>query len=190
MEGDDSEVRQIMAQFDAPAFVRRARRVEAVWEGLIDRCRLQRDEWLKLPKVRLAVLVARAGGWTGVGRWIADPADVRELQQLFEDWQPRLRVRIMPSASERRLRNDLRELCTAFSRFNERWRRFLSEVSLAAVNHERAAYNRFYVLEQECSLRSAAVARQGFRPLPPARTDDLLALFPLLRVPRSTTAEA
>jgi hypothetical protein len=55
---------------------------------------------------------------------------------------------------------------------------------LGEVNRLRAGYNQYYVLEKECMVRSANIAREGFRPLPPATTADLLALFPLVRMAR------
>ena len=54
---------------------------------------------------------------------------------------------------------------------------------VAAVNELREGYNRFYVLEKEIALRSAHLARQGFRPLAPATTVELAAVLPLLPVP-------
>ena len=57
-------------------------------------------------------------------------------------------------------------------------------MDLSAVNELRKGYNRYYVLEKECAVRSARIARQGFAPLPPLTTGDLVAQFPLLPVPR------
>jgi hypothetical protein len=181
---ENSIARQVMAQFDAPAFVRRACRVEEAWQSILARCRRQRDEWLKLPRMRLATLRALAGDWTAVAEALAVPSQVHELEALFTRWRPQLRVWIAPAGSRRRIDAALRDLIASFERFNVRWSRFVAAVDLTGVNELRLGYNRFYVLEKECAVRSAAIARQGFRPLAPATTDDLLAIFPPLPVQR------
>ena len=43
---DGTAIQQLQGLFDAPAYVRRGRRVQAAFEELLDRCRRQRDEWL------------------------------------------------------------------------------------------------------------------------------------------------
>src|SRR5262245_61374635 len=44
----------VLLAFDAPAFVRRALAVEAAWNGLLERCRHERNRLLELPRIRLA----------------------------------------------------------------------------------------------------------------------------------------
>jgi hypothetical protein len=68
--------------------------------------------------------------------------------------------------------------------FNRRWSPFLETVDLTGLNRLRDGYNRFYVLEKECVVRSPRLARQGYLPLPPMTLDELAALFPPLPVPR------
>jgi hypothetical protein len=75
-------------------------------------------------------------------------------------------------------------LLHSLQRFNRRWQEFLPTVDLTRVNDLRAGYNRYYVLEKECAVRSAALARRGFTPLEPFTTDQLFALMPLLPVPQ------
>ena len=53
-----------------------------------------------------------------------------------------------------------------------------------ALNELREGYNRFYVLEKECVVRSLALARVGFVPLPPMTLAELTRLLPPLYVPR------
>jgi len=50
----------IMAAFDPPAFVRRARQVEDSWTLLLDRCRFEQKRLLDLPRMRLGRLMALA----------------------------------------------------------------------------------------------------------------------------------
>jgi hypothetical protein len=47
----------------------------------------------------------------------------------------------------------------------------------------RDGYNRYYLLEKECALRSARVAREGFVRLAPLTLDDIRKMLPLLPVP-------
>ena len=69
-------------------------------------------------------------------------------------------------------------------RFNRRWLPFVRGLDLTALNAERADYNRYYLLEKECAVRSPHIARQGYRPLDPVTHDDLLAALPPLPVPK------
>ncbi len=78
----------------------------------------------------------------------------------------------------------LRELNESLESFNRRWRAFLEGVNLAHVNELREGYNRYYVLEKECALRSPFLARQGFVRMPPATVADIAALLPPLPIPR------
>jgi hypothetical protein len=78
----------------------------------------------------------------------------------------------------------LRELCESLLHFNQRWQAFLQTVDLTPINHLRDAYNRYYLLEKECALRSARLARQGFRRLDPLTLDELSTLVPPLPVPQ------
>jgi hypothetical protein len=174
---------QVTAQFDAPAFVRRARSVEVAWERLVFFCQGKRDDLLTIPRLRLAVLLASGGDWEKVGALLAAPAEADGLQELFMRWRPKLRVQVERTESTRVLKRALYQLCESFERFNRKWHRFVSGVDLGEINRLRTDYNRFYVLEKECSVRSAAIAREGFRPLPPLTTCDLFVEFPLLPVP-------
>ena len=82
------------------------------------------------------------------------------------------------------LRQALTELTESIERFNGRWREFLTQVDLTAVNEARDGYNRYYLLEKECALRSPNLARQGFRRLAPLTPADVAELLPLLPVPQ------
>jgi hypothetical protein len=55
---------------------------------------------------------------------------------------------------------------------------------LGPLNELRDGYNRYYLLEKECAIRSVALARRGFTPLPPLTLDDLAVLLPPLPVPQ------
>jgi hypothetical protein len=169
---------QVMAQFDAPAYVRRAHRVQHAWEDLIAQCRRQRDEWLMMVVIRLGTLRKLAGSWDRLLPYLANADQIDVLQRLWDDLKPDLQIRIERTALEKKLRRALMRLAADMDAFNRRWAAFLPTVDLAGVNKLRDDYNRYYVLEKECAVRSPVVARHGFRPLPPLTTADLTEALP------------
>ena len=183
--GEDRELTQLfLAQYDAPAYVRRARGVQDALDQLRERCRRQRDEWLPMVRTRLGILRALAGDWNRLRTHLADDEQLAILQNLFAELEPRLRVQIAPTSSARRLRQALRELVQSLMRFNRRWQAYLPTVDLTELNALRDGYNRYFLLEKECAVRSVRLARQGFTRLPPFTREDLAALAPPLPVPQ------
>jgi hypothetical protein len=181
---DDQTRSQFLAQFGEPAYARRARRVQEALDAVVRRCRRQRDEWLQMVRINLGVLHGLAGDWAVLRPLLAGDDQVLVLEQLHADLQPRLRVPVEKTSSVRKLRAALSALKASIERFNRRWAEFLPTVDLAAVNELRDGYNRYYLLEKECALRSPRVARLGFRKLEPLTTTELADLVPLLPVPR------
>jgi hypothetical protein len=181
-DADRREVQQLLGQYDAPAYFRRARGVQNALEHLLARCRRQREEWLPMVRLRLATLRDLAGDWPALAAWL-DDGQRRTLADLHAELRPTLRVPLGPTASRRALRRALRELIASIRRFNARWERYLAEVDLAPLNVLRDGYNRYYVLEKECAVRSAVLARVNFQPLPPFTHADLAGLVPALVVP-------
>jgi hypothetical protein len=179
----DPFLRQFLAQYDAPAYVRRARRVQEAYEYLLARCGRQHDEWLQMVRLRLGRLHSLAGEWAALDPGVADSEQIEILRQLYDQLQPRLRLPIPPTCSQRVLRHSLGELIESVMHFNERWLRYLRAVDLKEVNELREDYNRYFVLEKECAFRSARLARQGFRSLSPLTSEEVFTLFPLLPVP-------
>lgn len=176
------EARELLAQYDAPAYIRRARRVQGAFDDLVETCRRQREEWLGMVRLRLGVLRALAGSWEAL-RPFRTPEQVNELRDLHDTLSPQLRTPVAAATSPRALRRALVELRESVERFNRRWKAYLKTIDLAAINDLRVGYNRYYLLEKECALRSSAVARHGYRPLEPLTHDELADLLPLLPVP-------
>jgi hypothetical protein len=176
-------VNQFLAYHGAPAYVRRAREVEESFRALVERCRQKREEWLTLVRVRLGTLRELAGEWERL-RPLVEEGQLEALQKMHAELQPRLRVEVPRARSERPLRRALRELCESLEAFNRRWLDFLRQVNLEHVNGLREGYNRYYVIEKECAVRSPQLARQGFVRLEPATAADLEAQLPPLPVPR------
>jgi hypothetical protein len=178
------EFKQFLSIFDAPAYIRRARTVQGALDQLVDHCRQRRAEWLKMVRLRIGLLHALAGDWDNLRPFLADDNQLDILRYHLAALASPLRAPIEPTSSHRTLRRALRELRESLEYFNQRWREFISTLDLTAINELRDGYNRYYVLEKECAVRSARVARQGFVPMQPLTTDDLAAEFPLLPVPR------
>jgi hypothetical protein len=171
-----------MIGIDGPAFIRRARRVQAEWEVILERCRKERERLLEMPRMRLAQLLAIAGSWSRVATVTGELSTAR-LEALHRQWRPRLRAVLPQSPKESDVLRAL-ELCQeSFDRFNGRWTRFVHQIDLAPVNRLRAGYNEWYVIEKECAVGSARTARGAFEPLPPATHEALLQRFPLLPTP-------
>jgi hypothetical protein len=181
-EADTREVQEMLAQFDAPAYVRRARRVEQALELLLEQCRLRRAEWLTMPRLRLGQLAARAGEWVALLPFL-DAEQVCRLEALHAELAPRLRLPIEPSTSPRALRGALVDYGASAERFNRRWTAHLAEIDLSEINALREGYNHYYVLEKECAVRNGVLARLGFQPMVPLTTGDLERLLPPLFVP-------
>jgi hypothetical protein len=183
VEQGSETFKQFLSQYDAPAYIRRARAVQLAWDQLVERCRRQRQEWLQMARLRIGLLYGLAGDWRNLAPLVQDEAQLVLLRRLHEELSPRLRSAVEPTPSPRALRQAGRELQESLERFNERWQTYLAAVDLTEVNELRDGYNRYYVLEKECAVRSARVARQGFSRLPPLTHEDLQARFPLLPLP-------
>jgi hypothetical protein len=174
---------QVLALDGPPAFARRAHHVQEAYDALLHRCRVQREEWLALVRSRLGTLWALAGDGPALRPLLEDGEQIEVLRRLHAALEPKPRLSVLPTTSGRVLRRALVELCESLHRFNARWQVYLQQVDLRQINALREGYNKYYVLEKECLLRSARLARQGFQPLPPLTRDDLLVSLPCLDVP-------
>ena len=126
-------------------------------------------------RIKVAQFFACVDAGTAAGVFATE--SLATLTQLHDQWQTELKSRTSGLLKAHRLAGDIKE---SFERFNKRWRAWLPEVDLGPVNKRRQAFNEFYVLEKECAVRSAQVARAGFEPVPMATIDDLWKLFPEL----------
>lgn len=175
--GVDSEINKLLGLFDAPAFVRRGQDLEYALGRLYQRCQRERDERLEMVRIRIRqwASVARVSGGC-----LAFPGSLERLLELSGatslEWAER-------DASPRRQRAVARDLIAAVTRFNRRWSHLLDELNLAPFNRLIEQYNRYYVLEKECSLGSAKLAARHFVPRPALSREALLDQYPLLPVP-------
>jgi hypothetical protein len=166
----------IVARFGAPAYMRRAKRVETVFSDLIDRLRVRRDELLEGVRLHLRLLLDVAGSLDAVRPHITDE-EFTSFVGLTANWG--LTERPPRGESPRRLRRVMRELAASVARFNRRWLDYVAEADLSEANAERDGYNRWYLLEKECAV-GVIRARQGFQPLPPVTSADVLRELPPL----------
>jgi hypothetical protein len=178
--GDQRAFWQVLAQFDGPAILRRARIVEEAWQMVLRQCQEKRANWLEFPRLRLATLMCLAGDPTILAQVVGDGRDADRLLELNDEWAPRLRCPVATTRSPRRLRRAFIDLVDSFQRFNERWGRFLEKLELTGVNRLREGYNRHYLVEKECAVGSPVIARMGFQPLPLVTSRDVLAELPFL----------
>ncbi|MCS6977398.1 MAG: hypothetical protein NZM31_10380 [Gemmatales bacterium] len=179
----DRLAKTVMARYDGPAYMRRARQMELAIEALHRQCQTTRDEMLHLVRHRLGLLLEMAGSWQALVPHYIDTPQAEVLRQLGPEPHWDAAPSGKPKVSPSRLRSALHELCEAIAWFNLRWLEFLQGLDLDTVNGLIAGYNRWYVLEKECAVGSIRVARQGFRPVPPITREDLKNRYPPLPLP-------
>jgi hypothetical protein len=177
--GDERRIFQkVLGTFGAPAFIRRARQVQDALDDLLHQCQCRREELLEFVRLNLATLLALAGGWQNLSQIGLSETQLVMLRQLHQELNPHLRISISPTSSLQRLQRGFRDLQASMEFFNRRWRDYIFSVDLTHVNNLREGYNRFYILEKECAVRSPRIARQGFTRLPPITHHDLLSQMP------------
>lgn len=182
MHGDEELLtfQRFMLAFDTPAYLRRARQVEGEWRHLVAVCERERQRLLELPRLRLTQLFAAADAVRHPEQLPFEAGLRQTLLELYRGWNCTLRTNVAVARRPADLQLYVRRLAEAFARFNQQFAAYLAAVDLGPVNRLRDGYNRFYLIEKECAVRSVQTARQGYEPLPPATLDDLRRLFPPL----------
>jgi len=164
----------IAGRYGPPAFVRRQQCVDAAWQVVLNDCRAEYERLLK--PVRGQILVVAAALGLPIDAEF-EPANA--LTVIFKVAKTRWHgSHQMP----RRARIEMDRLVASVHRFNRRWVEFVETVDLKEVNRLRDGYNRYYVLEKECALRSERLARLGFEPLRPATHAELFDRYVKLPV--------
>lgn len=184
---DDLKIfQQMILAVDAPAYMRREKDVIAAWRGVLTQCELDYRDRLQLPTLRIGQLAALVGGDLQTSGYMED--DAKYLVELFRTCGNPLRSDIKPSRTRAEIAEAKSLLVDSFQRFNRRWEKYIQEINLESINTKRRNYNEYYLLEKECAVFSASVARLGYQPMQMATSDDLLEQFPLLRIPRETNS--
>ena len=177
--GIDAEIRELLGLFDVPAFARRGQELEYSLVRLRTRCLRQRATLLEMVQLRLRQWAAAASGPKAEARYFRAP--IAPLWALVGAEPPPRRGDRW--ASSWRLRAIARDLAASVERFNRRWADYLEGLDLGPINRQVADYNRYYLLEKECSLGSARLAARHFVPKEEVTLDDLRAEMPPLPVP-------
>lgn len=174
----DAEINQLLGLFDVPAYVRRGQDLESTLERIHARCRRERETLMEMVRLRL-----RQWATADRGPGSSDPIFQSPIDALWPlcgvappTWTNR-------PASHWRRRTIARDLIASVERFNQRWTVFLQGLNLDAANRQIDQYNRYYLLEKECSLGSARLAHRHFTPKAFLTHDDLAEAFPALPVP-------
>lgn len=178
LDGWTLGMRQIVGMYDAPAFIRRALRVEQAFRELTQRCQLQRNEWLDAVRRRLRAWTTLSSRDPGVDKSLSEEQRIglRQLQAAIADPHQPLGAWARPG----RFRQVWSDLWESVDRFNLRWDRYVDRIDLAPINRLVDGYNRHYVLEKECAVRSIRLASRGFSPLPPVDRQWIRDRFPIL----------
>jgi hypothetical protein len=162
------EERELLAMADTPSYVRRALRVEEATRRILARCETVREHWQVGVRLRLRNWNRLVQDEPRVGDKLDDAARTALCalnDAVFHVGESRTAKGapawpVMPG----RMWNGLSRSVT---QYNARWRSYLATVDLASANETIDAYNRYYLFEKECAMRSARLARIGFQPLPP-----------------------
>jgi hypothetical protein len=183
-DSEGREMQQVLAQFDAPAYIRRGRGVQEALDHLLRKCRAQRDEWLGMTRLHLGRLHALAGDWSALRSLVTDEEQLAVLESLRASLSPKLRAPVQATTSQPVLRHALHGLVSSLKRFNARWHDYLQNVDRSVIDQLRDGYNRYYVLEKSCAMRSDRLAGLGFVPLEPLSVEELASHLPPLPVPQ------
>jgi hypothetical protein len=183
MSQTDQLTQRLLGRFDVPAYVRRGLRVAQRRAALTAHCRKKRLELLYHVRWRADQVRHAVSRPEEFERHVPLPTERDQWRALWDVLEISGDRAGGAAVSPRRLRRMLRETHESLTRFNRVWQQYIGQLDLTPLNRELEAYNRYYLLEKECALRSARLARQGYRPFSPISTDDLLDQFPLLSVP-------
>ena len=180
LSGDiETEIKEMMGLFDAPAFARGGRSSRRCSGG--SRCGADRpgtigSRWSESGCGSGPASRAGPDAWTAVFA-----ASIEPLWPLSGAEPPQWGA-TLPPPRHRQLAV-ARDLIAAVERFNRRWTEFLESLHLGAANVVIDHYNRYYVLEKECVMGSGRLAARFFTPIPLLTPAQLLREHPLLPVP-------
>jgi hypothetical protein len=174
----ESEIKELLGLFDAPAFARRGKDLEYALARLHARCRRERDALLDMVRLRLRQWAGVATGPDDRGGTFAAP--IAALWPLANAEPPAWAAQPAPP---RRRRAVARDLVASVTRFNRRWAAILDQLNIAPVNRMIDEYNRNYVLEKECVLGSTRLAMRHFTPRDRVTRATLSREYPELPVP-------
>jgi hypothetical protein len=171
----DPEARRLLGLFDLPAFVRRGQDLDWLRSRVLGRVSAEREERLAMVRMRLRQWAAGATSANDGDGALEGPvgALVEACGGPVPAW-----AGVRGTAGRRR--RAARDLAASVARFNARWRIYLETLDLGPINRQIDMYNRYYVIEKECSLGSARLAHRHFEPVGRWSLEGLLVWFPPL----------
>src|SRR5947209_7956154 len=108
VDDDDRRIFQkLLGFYDAPAFVRRVKRLEEAERILTEHLADKRADSLSMVRLRVGQLRALAGSWDALRPLLATERSLAELRSLHEALQPVLRLPPKATQSRRALRRAL-----------------------------------------------------------------------------------
>lgn len=170
-------VKTLMGMFDTPSFLRRAGRVNDAIDAVRRKCQAQREEWLHGVRLRLRAWRAVVGKHPDLA--IRLPPDASRAIAAIAEVTGDSAASPLPLAVGKPS-TVWKDLVESVERFNARWTRFVNSVDAQAANALIDGYNRNYLFEKECALRSARAAMRGYRPIERITIEWLLREFPAL----------
>jgi hypothetical protein len=181
---DCESLDRLLGLYDAPAFVRRGLRLAQAIDQVYERCTLRRQEWLRGAAIHLRTLRRAIPDWMELRHHWGSDQEFQTFLALLPSLIPTPPPLPPRPLSQRQRYQVLCQLTQSLQRFNRRWQAFVRELDLSEVNRQIADYNRYYLLEKECAVRSARIAQRGFRPAQAITHDEIFLRFPLLPIPR------
>ena len=174
----DTEIKELLGLFDAPAFARRGQDLEYALKRIHARCLQEREETLEMVRLRIRQ-------WSRVAAGLEDWRDVfiGPIDTLFDHARFQPATWAARAVPVRQKRTVARDVVASVRRFNGKWRQFLESLNLGPTNQVIDQYNKYYVFEKECVMGSARLASRYFSPVPQLSFDNLLLEYPLLPVP-------
>lgn len=173
----DAEMRELLGMFEVPAFARRGYDLEYALKRLRLKLARDRQEMLEMVHLRLRQW---AGAATGPDDFEPFASPISFYFQQAGAANP---LWTKSKSSPRTRRTIARDLVASVERFNRRWQKLLGELKLETVNSLVDKYNRYYLLEKECSLGSSRLASRFFIPQNRLSVETLLLEYPLLSTP-------
>lgn len=170
--------RKVFGLLDTPAYLRRAQRLESTLERLLTQCERRREELLASVRLRLRQWNRRVA---------EEPAAMTKRSLECRDQLASVNASLFAPGDRTTSHGPAapaevawRDLLASLARFNRRWASHVERIDTREANKQIDDYNRHYLFEKECALRSASLAARGYRPIEPVTTEWILTRLPLL----------
>src|SRR5438270_9104482 len=92
---------QLLGMYDAPAFVRRVKRIEDADRLLAEHLTRKRTENLAMVRLRIGQLKQLAGEWDALRSFVQSDGSLEALRALHDELEPELRLPLQRTPSAR-----------------------------------------------------------------------------------------